>query len=117
MDARTWELFLAIVGSGVIFSIITWIITKIRKAGTDDAKFEAQCEEVKSMREHQVTQDTAIRKLEKRMEEIDHSIDVRLTAMEIDISYIKQLQVSHNELLNTASQDIRDLLRESRHKA
>jgi len=110
MDARTWELFLAIVGSGVAFSLLTWVITKIRKAGTDDARFEAQCGEVKAMKEHQVEQDTAIHTLERRMEEIDHSIDVRLTAIEVAVVHIKQLQIAQNDSLNATSRDIRDLL-------
>ena len=110
MDARTWELFLAFVGSGAVVSLFVWMITKIRKAGTDEASFTAQCEEVKAMKGHQAEQDMAIRALEKRMEEIDHSIDVRLTAIEVAVVNIKQLQLVQNDSLNATSRDIRDLL-------
>jgi len=114
MDSKeAWNLFGTIFGSGAIFSFLTWLITKVRQSGADDANYKAQCKEVKSMKEHQAEQDIAIRKLEKRMEEIDHNIDVRLSSIEIELTHVRELQVAHNADLRTASEDIKSLLRYS----
>ena len=63
------------------------------------------------MEKHQGEQDVAIRSLEKRLVEVDHSIDVRLSTIEVDIVHIKQLQIAQSELLNITSKDIKDLIR------
>lgn len=111
MEIKIWELFLALVGSGVIFSLITWGVTKIKQSGTEEAKYQAHCEEVRSMKKHQDEQDASIRVLEKRIEDIDHNIDIRLTAIETDLSHIRELQMAHNTDLRTTAEDIKLLLR------
>lgn len=48
--------------------------------------------------------------LEKKFTNSNRDLDIRLTKMEVDILHIKELQTLHNQSLNEASKDIKQLL-------
>ena len=66
---------------------------------------------------HEVEHSTLVSKmkddinaLEKKFTNTNRDLDIRLTKMEVDIIHIKELQMLHNQSLNEASKDIKQLL-------
>lgn len=112
MNTEFWEAIITVVGSGTFFSILTWAITKVKNMGAEEAKYIAHLEEVDNIKRRQTKQGEQLSILEKRVEEVDRSIDVRLTSIEVDITHIKEMQIHHKSELKAVSDDIKSLLRD-----
>lgn len=121
MDAKIWELVLALVGGGVVSGVLVWAYNCIRQTGIKSSEAKELLKRVDVIEARQCSQEEAHDELEKKMakdftslerkmSDSNRDLDIRLTKMEVDILHIKELQTLHNQALNETSKDIKQLL-------
>lgn len=111
INDRFWELILTLAGSGVTVAFISWlsVLAKTRSQQKQDlARYDR---EIDSLKDKQGEIENSIATLERQLTDIDRGIDVRLTAIEVDIVHIKQLQIGQKEAIGDLSEDIKDILK------
>lgn len=111
INDRFWELILTLAGSGVTVAFISWlsVLAKTRSQQKQDlARYDR---EIDSLKDKQGEIENSIVTLERKLTDIDRGIDVRLTAIEVDIVHIKQLQIGQKEAIGDLSEDIKDVLK------
>lgn len=111
INDRFWELILTLAGSGVTVAFISWlsVLAKTRSQQRQDlARYDR---EIDSLKDKQCEIENSIATLERQLTDIDRGIDVRLTAIEVDIVHIKQLQIGQKEAIGDLSEDIKDILK------
>lgn len=121
MDSKTWELILAIVGSGVLSGFLVWMYNAVKNSGVRDFKSEDLFERVGLIETRQESHEDEYRifkeqmqsefsSLEKKMSDSNKDLEIRLTKMEIDLSHIKEMQVVQHQAQVETSKDIKQLL-------
>ena len=121
MDSKTWELILAIVGSGVLSGFLVWMYNAVKNSGVRDFKSEDLFERVGLIETRQESHEEEYRifkeqmqsefsSLEKKMSDSNKDLEIRLTKMEIDLSHIKEMQVVQHQAQVETSKDIKQLL-------
>lgn len=121
MDSKTWELILAIVGSGVLSGFLVWMYNAVKNSGVRDFKSEDLFERVGLIETRQESHEdeyhtfkeqmqSEFSLLEKKMSDSNKDLEIRLTKMEIDLSHIKEMQVVQHQAQVETSKDIKQLL-------
>jgi phenylalanyl-tRNA synthetase alpha subunit len=121
MSTITWDLVLAIVGSGCLGGAIMWIYSTIKNKGISEFKTNELFCRVDDIEKRQDEHDTSyiefkqevseeLNSLEKKMNDSNKDLALRLTKMEVDLSHIKEMQIAHNQALIETSRDIKQIL-------
>ncbi len=121
MDTGILKLLFTVTSSGTLGGLLVWIYKTIKDASirsfqSDELFIRVDALETKQS-SHEVEHSMLVAKmkddinaLEKKFTNTNRDLDIRLTKMEVDIIHIKELQMLHNQSLNEASKDIKQLL-------
>ncbi len=121
MDTGILKLLFTVTSSGTLGGLLVWIYKTIKDSSiksfqSDELFTRVDALETKQS-SHEVEHSTLVSKmkddinaLEKKFTNTNRDLDIRLTKMEVDIIHIKELQMLHNQSLNEASKDIKQLL-------
>lgn len=121
MDSIAWELILAIVGSGVISGFLVWAYNAVKNCGVRDFKSDDLFERVGLIEMRQESHEeehhtfkeqiqAEFSSMEKKVNDTNRDLEMRLTKMEIDLSHIKEMQVIQHQAQVETSKDIKQLL-------
>lgn len=121
MSTITWDLALAVVGSGCVGGAIMWIYSTIKNKGISEFKTSELFCRVDNIEKRQDEHDTSyiefkqevseeLNSLEKKMNDSNKDLALRLTKMEVDLSHIKEMQMAHSQALTETSRDIKQIL-------
>ncbi len=121
MDTGILKLLFTVTSSGTLGGLLVWIYKTIKDSSiksfqSDELFTRVDALETKQS-SHEVEHSMLVSKmkddinaLEKKFTNTNRDLDIRLTKMEVDIIHIKELQMLHNQSLNEASKDIKQLL-------